>query len=396
MNQSHFSRTRVMLLLWAFLAGSCSPNIVSEQGTGQARTQGASAKALGKGSIQKALFGHTAEGVDVHLYTLTNQNGLQVKITDYGATVTSLLTPDKKGSLGDVVLGFDSLAHYFSRRFYGSAVGRFSNRIAKAAFTLDGRTYALVANNGPNHIHGGVVGFDKVVWAAEESQTTVGPALKLSYLSQDGEEGYPGNLAVSITYTLTDDNGLRIDYEGTTDRATPVNLTNHSYFNLGAGQTEDVLGHRLMIQADQYTVVDEGLIPTGELRPVQGTPLDFTSPAPIGARIERLEKGYDHNYVLRKRPGELELAATVFEPVSGRFMEVFTTKPGVQFFVPNYRNGIAGKGGRTYQNQAGFCLETQFFPNSPNQLGFPDSILRPGQRYRHTTVYKFSVRPKDS
>jgi aldose 1-epimerase len=332
----------------------------------------------------------------VHLYTLTNQNGLQAKVTNYGCFVTSLVTPDRSGTMGDVVLGFDSLSHYFTRRFFGSVVGRYSNRIGNASFALDGVTYQLAANNGPNHLHGGLDAFDKKLWRAEEKTTTTGPALKLTYLSKDGEEGYPGNLNVSVTYTLTQDNALQIDYEATTDKATPVNLTNHSYFNLGAGQTEDVLGHQITILADRYTVTDAGLVPTGELRSVAGSPLDLRSPAPIGERVRQLEKGFDHNYVIRKNPEELALAAAVYEPVTGRFMEVFTTKPGVQFYVPNWQKGFTGRGGQTYQNNGAFCLETQYFPDSPNKPSFPNSILRPGETYRHTTTYKFSTRPKNS
>jgi aldose 1-epimerase len=379
------------LLLIFCLVGGCSQKQISDKR--YELVQGEIAAVEQKGVIEKTTFGHLADGREVFLFTLTNQNGLQAKITDYGCFVTSLITPDRDGTMGEVVLGFDSLSHYFSRRFFGSVVGRFSNRIGKASFPIDGVTYQLAANNGPNHIHGGVNAFDKTLWAAEEVSTSAGPALKLAYLSKDGEEGYPGNLSVSVTYTLTQDNALQIDYEATTDKATPVNLTNHSYFNLGAGKTADVLGHQVAIQADRYTVTDEGLVPTGELRSVEGTPLDLRTPASIGGRMKQLEKGFDHNYVIRKQPDELGLAPTHYEPVTGRFMEVFTTKPGVQFYVPNWQKGFAGRGGQTYQNSGGFCLETQFFPDSPNQPTFPNSILRPGETYRHTTSYKFSFRP---
>lgn len=394
MNKGSSFRPLFWLLLITFLVGSCSQRQVSDPPSGV--TQGKTREAGGTGTIQKTTFGHLADGTEVHLYTLTNQNGLQAKITNYGCFVTSLTTPDREGNLGDVVLGFDSLSHYFSRRFFGSVVGRFSNRIGKASFTLDGVTYPLAANNGPNHIHGGVQAFDKALWTAEEAHGPIGPGLKLSYLSKDGEEGYPGNLNVSVTYTLTRDNSLKIDYEATTDKATPVNLTNHSYFNLGAGQTEDVLGHQITIIADRYTVTDAGLVPTGEIRSVEGSPLDLRSTATIGERFRQLEKGFDHNYVIRKSPDELGLAAAVYEPVTGRFMEVYTTKPGVQFYVPNWQKPFTGRGGQTYQNSGGFCLETQFFPDSPNQPAFPNSILRPGERYQHTTIYKFSVRQKES
>jgi aldose 1-epimerase len=394
MKLKNLSRNISAFLLLALLVVSCSPKPGKEQVN--ASSSGNATEAAGKGGIQKELFGQTADGTEVHLFTLTNQNGLQARITNYGCFVTSLLTPDRDGHMGDVVLGFDSLNHYFNRRFFGSVVGRFSNRIANARFTLDGVTYELAANNGPNHIHGGIQAFDKKVWGAEEMNTADGPALKLSYLSKDGEEGYPGNLQVSVTYTLTQDNGLRIVYEATTDKATPVNLTNHSYFNLGGGQTADVLGHQISLEADEYTVMNEALIPTGEIRSVQGTPLDFRSPAPIGERINQLEKGFDHNFVFRNQSGELSRAGSVYEPLTGRYMEVFTTKPGVQFYVPNWQKGFAGRGGQTYQGHGAFCLETQYFPDSPNQPHFPNTILRPGETYRHTTIYTFSVRAKNS
>jgi aldose 1-epimerase len=351
-------------------------------------------------TIQKQSFGQTKEGTEVQLYTLKNQAGMQVQITNYGAIVTSILTPDKTGKVGDVVLGFDSVGGYTSDAYlksgpyFGAIVGRFGNRIAKGKFTIDGQQYTLATNNGANHLHGGIKGFDKVVWQAEEVPGQ--NALKLTYLSKDGEEGYPGNLTTTVTYTLTDDNELRIDYEATTDKATPVNLTNHSYFNLGAGQAEDALQHILMINADRYTVVDATLIPTGELRPVKGTVMDFTIPTAIGARIKEVEGGYDHNYVLKDADGTMKLAASVYEPTSGRFMEVHTTEPGIQFYSGNFLDGsLTGKGNTTYKKHYGFCLETQHFPDAPNQPKFPSTILKPGDTYRTSTAYKFSVKEQE-
>lgn len=349
-------------------------------------------------NIQKQSFGQTQEGNQVELYTLKNQKGMQVQITNYGAIVTSILTPDRTGNMGDVVLGFNSLSGYTSDTYlksgpyFGAIVGRYGNRIAKGKFTLDGQQYTLATNNGPNHLHGGIKGFDKVVWQAEEVAGQ--QALKLTYVSKDGEEGYPGNLTTTVTYTLTDDSQLRIDYEATTDKATPINLTNHSYFNLAAGQAEDALKHILMLNADRYTVVNATLIPTGELRLVKGTVMDFTTPTAIGARIKQVEGGgYDHNYVLKEANGSMKLAATVYEPTSGRFMEVLTTEPGIQFYSGNFLDGsLTGKGNTTYKKHYGFCLETQHFPDSPNQPKFPSTILKPGDTYRTSTAYKFSVK----
>jgi aldose 1-epimerase len=348
-------------------------------------------------SIKKESFGKTKDGTEVQLYTLSNEKGMQVKITNYGATVTTILTPDKQGKAGDVVLGFDSMEGYQSPAYtksgpyFGAAIGRYGNRIAKGKFTLDGKEYTLATNNGANHLHGGIVGFDKVIWTAEEAGSN---ALKFSYVSKDGEEGYPGTLTTTVTYTLTDDNELKIDYEATTDKATPVNLTNHSYFNLAAGAAADALQHVVTLHADRYTVVDESLIPTGELRPVAGTVMDFTKPTAIGARITQVAGGgYDHNYVLRDTTGTMKLAATVYEPTSGRVMEVHTTEPGIQFYSGNFLDGsLTGKGNTGYKKHYGFCLETQHFPDSPNQPSFPSTILQPGDTFKSSTIYKFSVR----
>jgi aldose 1-epimerase len=364
------------------LLASCTGNKSTTEST-------ATTEAKTSMSIKKEPFGKTKDGTEVQLYTLSNEKGMQVKITNYGAIITAILTPDKQGKTGDVVLGFDNMDNGYQSPYFGAAIGRYGNRIAKGKFTLDGQEYTLATNNGENHLHGGNVGFDKVVWAAEE---VGGNGLKLSYLSKDGEEGYPGNLTTTVTYTLTTDNELKIDYTATTDKATPVNLTNHSYFNLAAGAAADALQHVVTIHADRYTVVDASLIPTGELRPVAGSAMDFTKPVAIGARIDQVEGGYDHNYVLNGDPGAMKLAATVFEPVSGRVMEVRTTEPGVQFYSGNFLNGkITGKGNTVYKKHYGFCLETQHFPDSPNQPSFPSTILRPGETFKSTS-YKFSVR----
>ena len=343
-------------------------------------------------STSKSNFGQMPDGTAVDLYTLTNANGLVAKVTNLGTIITELYVPDRTGKLGDVVLGFDNLAQYVKGHpCFGCTVGRVANRIAKGRFTLDGKTYSLVINNGPNHLHGGNKGFDKKVWKGEAQS---GAAVKFTYTSPDGEEGYPGTVAVAVTMSLTDANELRLDYRATTDRATPINLTNHSYFNL-AGHG-DVLRHELMIAADNYTPFDSTQIPTGEIKPVKGTPLDFTRPQPIGARISQLRTvplGYDHNFVLNGGGKSLALAARVYEPESGRVMEVHTTEPGVQLYTANGMDGsLIGTGGVAYPRHGGFCLETEHFPDSVNQPGFPSVILRPDQIYRQTTVFKFSAR----
>jgi aldose 1-epimerase len=346
-----------------------------------------------------ASFGKTTDGQEVQLYTLTNAHGLKATISTYGGTVTSLQVPDKAGKLGNIVLGFDNVSGYQSPAFlksgpyFGALIGRYGNRIKGGKFTLDGKEYTLAKNNGPNSLHGGKKGFDKVIWAAEPvASSTDGQALKLTYLSKDGEEGYPGNLSVTVVYTLTDNDELKIDYTAKTDKATPVNLTNHSYFNLGYGQDKDVLGHEVTLPADRYTVVDETLIPTGELKPVKGTPFDFTTSHTIGERIAQVPGGYDHNWVLNNASG-MHPAATVYEPTSGRTLEVTTTEPGVQFYTGNFLDGtLKGTGDVTYGKHYGFCLETQHFPDSPNQPKFPSTVLKPGDTLHSTTVYRFGVR----
>jgi aldose 1-epimerase len=344
-----------------------------------------------KPGVQQTNFGRLPDGSAVSLFSLNNSNGLIARVTDYGTIITELRVPDSRGNLADIVLGFDNVEQYLKGHpYFGCTVGRVANRIAKGKFMLNGQTYTLAINNGPNHLHGGLKGFDKVLWTASPQSDA---SVKFAYTSPDGEEGYPGKLDVSVLITLTDANELQIDYTAVTDRPTPVNLTNHSYFNLaGAG---DILSHELLLAADGYTPTDATLIPTGEIRPVQGTPMDFRRPQPIGSRIAQLEgeePGYDSNYVIKRAGNSLALAARVHEPRSGRIMEVHTTQPGVQLYTANYLDGsLIGKGGIVYQRHSAFCLETQHYPDSVNHPTFPSVILRPGHTYRHTTVHKFST-----
>lgn len=348
-----------------------------------------------KMSIMKENFG-TIDGQPVYLYTLTNRHGIKIRITNYGGIITHIITPDKNGKFGDIALGYDSLKGYLEETpYFGAIVGRYANRIAKGRFTLDGKTCQLATNNGSNALHGGIKGFDKVIWDASESSDTSCVSLHLSYLSRDGEEGYSGNLKVRVNYTLSDDDEFTTLIEAETDKPTPVNLCNHSYFNLSECDT-NILGHLLTLHAERYTVVNDELIPTGELRPVKSTVMDFMTPQAIGERIDKVPGappgGYDHNYVLVKNPGELSPAATLADPVSGRRLEIFTTQPGVQFYSGNFLDGtITGKGGRIYKKHWGLCLETQHFPDSPNQPAFPNTILRPGEKYSETTVYRFGM-----
>jgi aldose 1-epimerase len=353
----------------------------------------AAAKGLPTMNITKESFGRLPDGTAVDIFTLVNRHGLKARIMTYGAILVSLDLPDRAGVLADCVLGYASLDGYLKTSpYFGAIVGRTGNRIAKARFTLDGQTYTLAANNDANSLHGGLKGFDKVVWTAEPFEEANGVGVKLGYLSKDGEEGYPGNLKVGVVYLLTNDDELRIDYEAVTDKATPVNLTHHSYFNFTGGK-RDVLAHELFLAADRYTPVDAGLIPTGRLDPVAGTPMAFSEPTAIGARIAQVAGGYDHNYVLTSGGGAMALAARVFEPGSGRVMEILTDQPGIQFYSGNFLDGtIAGKGGQVYGRHWGFCLETQHFPDSPNHPAFPSTILRPGETYRTRTIHKFSTR----
>jgi len=346
-------------------------------------------------TINVESFGKTPDGQEVELYTLASINGIRAKITNYGATLVWLEVPDKDGKPTDITLGYDKLDGYLTRHpYFGSTVGRYANRIGGASFKLNDVEYKLATNNGPNHLHGGIKAFDKVVWKLENIKAESDKALvKMSYLSKDGEEGYPGNLACTVTYTLTKDNELKISYEAETDKATVINLTNHSYWNLAGQGNGDILGHELMLNADKYTPVDEGLIPTGEIRSVKDTPMDFTKPMTIGSRIDQVEGSYDHNYVLNGGGGTLALCARVYEPNSGRTMEIYTTEPGVQFYTGNFLDGsITGKSGKVYKKHYGFCLETQHFPDSPNKPDFPSVVLKPGDKYTTTTVHKFSTK----
>jgi aldose 1-epimerase len=372
--------------------------LLATAGLAAASFVGCASMSHSSGSITSVPFGKTTNGIPVELYTLRNANGMEATIMTYGGILTSLKVPDKNGHFGDVVLGYDNLEGYLkSTPYFGALIGRYGNRIAKGQFTLDGQTYTLATNNPPNSLHGGWKGFDKVVWTATPKETSDGPVLFLTYNSPDGEEGYPGNLVVSATYSLTADNALKIEFSATTDRDTVVNLTHHSYFNLrGSG---DVLDHVVYINADKFTPVDATLIPTGELKPVGDTPFDFRVPTAIGARINSPDEqikfagGYDDNWVLNKSDDTLSLAASVYEPTSGRVMEVYTTSPGLQFYTGNFLDGtITGKGGWVYQFRNAFCMEPQHFPDSPNHPEFPTTELKPGQVYSNTIIYKFSVK----
>lgn len=348
--------------------------------------------------IKSDVFGKLPDGSEVHVFTLTNKNGVEARIMNYGGTVLSLKVPDRKGELGDVVLGYDHLADYVKNSpYFGCLVGRYGNRIAKGRFTLNGKTYALAVNNGANALHGGLKGFDKVVWAATTKMTAQGPALGLNYVSKDGEEGYPGTLSVTAVYTLTDDNALSLEFTAVSDKDTVVNLTHHSYFNLAGNG--DVLGHLVILHSDTFTPVDESLIPTGEIRPVMGTPFDFRKPTAIGLRIQgddpqlKYGNGYDHNWIFNKAVGNLGLVATVTEPRTGRVMDVLTTEPAAQFYTGNYLNEtMIGKAGWVYQPRAGFCIEPQHYPDSPNKPEFPTTVLKAGTTLMSTIIYRFSVR----
>ncbi|WP_236652840.1 aldose epimerase family protein [Chitinophaga vietnamensis] len=336
-------------------------------------------------------YGET-DGQEVLQYTLQNQQGTIVKILNYGGIVTDIITADKNGNKGNVVLNYDTLAGYQQKGqpYFGALIGRYANRIANAAFKLDGKEYKLAPNDHGNTLHGGLKGFDKVIWNATLRGDS---SLTLSYTSKDGEEGYPGALQATVVYTLTPDNALQIAYKATADKPTPVNLTNHSYFNLSAGSDSTILGHELQLNASKYTPVNDKLIPDGRQLPVKGTPMDFTTAKKVGADIDKVKGGFDHNWVLDKKAGALETAATLYHPGSGRFMEVLTTEPGIQFYSGNFLDGtLTHTGNRKYPQHAGLCLETQHFPDSPNQPTFPNVILKPGETYTQTTVYRFSVK----
>lgn len=345
-------------------------------------------------TVEKTAFGQTPDGVDVELYTLTNAHGITVRIITYGALVTSIQLPDRDGNLGEVTLGFDTLDEYLAGHpYFGAICGRVANRIAHGKFTLDGVEYRLATNNGEHHLHGGLKGFDKVVWKADSFRNQDGVGVRFSYLSPDGDEGYPGNLSVTVTYTLTPGDELRIDYAAETDKATPLNLTNHTYWNFADAGAGDILDHRLTLPAQRYLPVDEGAIPSGELRSVRGTPMDFTRPTPIGERIDQVAGepgGYDHCYVLDKKPGEsLSLAAKVLAPRTGRVMEVYTTEPGIQLYTGNFLDGSLESRGAVFKKRHGFCLEAQHFPDSVHRPAFPSTILKPGETYTQRTVHKF-------
>jgi aldose 1-epimerase len=350
--------------------------------------------------LARTPWGTTADGTAVELFTMRNPGGMEVRVATLGGIITALRVPDRGDAFDDVVLGHDAVAGYQPNpTFFGCLVGRYANRIAAGTFTLDGASYTLARNNGPNHLHGGNKGWNQAVWRAEPFERPREVGVVLSHTSPDGDEGYPGSVSAQVTYTLTDGNELRVDYQAITDKATVINLSQHSYFNLAGARANDVLGHELMLNAAAFTPVDDTLIPTGEIAPVAGTPFDFTSPTRIGARIDQTNvqlqrgRGYDHNFVLTRQGDGLSLAARVHEPITGRTLEISTTEPGIQFYSGNFLDGtITGKGGRTYGHRAGFCLETQHFPDSPNQPNFPSTVLRPGEQYRSSTVFAFGVR----
>jgi aldose 1-epimerase len=374
-----------------------SAAIIRQVTMGAHEDQSGGTVALTRG-VTRAAFGTTRDHIPVEIYTLTNANGVELRAMTYGGIITSLKVPDRSGRFGDIVLGFDTIDGYLKDpQYFGALIGRYGNRIAKGQFTLGGTTFKLAANNAPNHLHGGVKGFDKVLWNAMQAEGAEGVSVTFTRTSPDGEEGYPGNLHVSVRYMLTDQNELAIDYRATTDKATPVNLTQHSYFNLAA-DSGDVLGHELMLNASRSTPVDETLIPTGELAGVEGTPFDFQKATAIGARLDpddvqvKYGQGYDHNWILDRTGAGLQRAALVVEPKSGRTLDIATTEPGIQFYSGNFLDGtITGKGGQVYKPRAGFCLETQHYPDSPNHPEFPSAILQPGQIYASKTVFTFGV-----
>ena len=382
---------------------ACQPTAPAGSGTPPAAPTPPAVPAPPKASVAKSSFGSLADGTAVDLYTLTNAKGVEMRVTNYGAIIVSLKVPDKAGALGDVVLGYNRVDDYVKDTpYFGAIVGRYGNRIGGATFTLDGQTYRLTANDGVNTLHGGLKGFDKLVWTATPVERADGAALKLALTSKDGDEGYPGTLQLTVTYTLTDANALIVDYHAKTDKATPVNVTQHSYFNLAGEGVGTIDTHVMQIHADRYTPVVKGLIPTGELASVAGTPLDFRTPTPIGARITSthpqmaLGGGYDHNWVINRPPGmaadKLAPVLRVVEPTTGRTLEVESTEPGLQFYSGNFLDGHhVGKSNRPYVKRAGFCVETQHFPDSPNKPDFPTTIVRPGTDYLSQTVFRFGV-----
>ena len=386
-------KTRCAIMMLLLLAGGLAAGCAGEESSTSVQTP-VPRFTLGP-------FGKTADGQAIELITLRHQNGTEMRVATYGGIILSLKTADRTGAFDDIVLGFDEITPYFDKSpYFGCLIGRYCNRIAKGTFALDGTTYKLATNNGPNHLHGGVKGWDKVVWTPEPFQDARGVGVVLRYTSQDGEEGYPGTVQAAVTYTLNDRGELVIDYLATTDKPTIVNLTQHSYFNLAGTKANDILGHELTINAAQYTPIDPTAIPLGDHAPVEGTPFDFRKATAIGARINAADPqiknglGYDHNYVLTKpAEGALSEAARIVEPVTGRTLTISTTEPGIQFYSGNFLDGtITGKGGRVYAHRSGFCLEPQHYPDSPNRPNFPSTVLRPGQEYRSQTVYVFGVR----
>lgn len=377
-----------LVISFALFNAACNNNDNSENKTDKKEVASTDMKA----GITERSFG-TFEQKPVTEYTITNAKGMQVSVINYGGTVTRLFAPDKNGTMGDVVTGFESLDGFMQKGmpYFGALIGRYGNRIANAKFTLDGKTYTLAANDHGNTLHGGNKGFDKVYWNIEKTGDS---SLTLTYDSKDGEEGYPGNLKVKVVYTLTNDNGLKIDYTASTDKATSVNLTNHCYFNLSAGKDETILNHQLMLNADKYTPVNDKLIPTGKIDPVKGGPMDFTTAKTIGKDIDSVKGGYDHNWVLNRSGDGLQNVAGLYDPGSGRYMEVWTTQPGIQFYSGNFLDGTLTntKNGQKYVKHAALCLETQHYPDSPNQPSFPSTILKPGETYRQTTIYKFTTK----
>ncbi len=399
-----FKQSIVTILLFSLAAAFAACSQQPQSTANNAGNTGKTEKEAMKPSVKKESFGKLADGTPVDSYTLTNKNGVEVKITNYGATVTSIKVPDHSGKFDDVVLGYDSIDGYLAKNPHlGAVAGRFANRIAKGEFTLNGKAYKLAKNNGENHLHGGPKGFYQVMWTATPVENLSGGndnvGVMLKYLSKDGEENYPGNLDVTVTYTLTGDNALKIDYAATTDKDTILNLTNHSYFNLAGAGNGDILGHQLKINSEQITPVDSTMIPTGDVKSVAGTPFDFSKLTAIGARINDrdeqliLGKGYDHNFILNVNNTLSTPAVEVYELTTGRVMEVFTNQPGVQLYSGNFLDGtITGKGGKVYKQRYGFCLETQHYPDSPNKPNFPNVVLKPGQRFDSTTIFKFSAR----
>lgn len=345
----------------------------------------------GNSSVKEGVFGKLPDGREVKVYTLTNANGVTAEVLNYGGIMHSLTLPDRNGKMADVILSCPTLECYATQSpYFGAIAGRYANRIAKGKFTLAGTEYTLATNNDPNHLHGGNVGFDKVIWDVEPLEVVNGSGLRMTYLSKDMEEGYPGNLRSVVHYILTNDNEFIVEYEATTDKPTVLNLTQHNYYNLGGEGTGTILDHELMLSADHYTPVDATGITTGQIAPVANTPFDFTKPTAIGARIAKVEGGYDHNFAVNGEAGQMRLAAKVKDPDSGRVMEIHTTEPGIQFYTGNFLDGtITGKSGQAYQRNAGFCLETQKYPDSPNKPNFPSAVLQPGETYRHRTIHRF-------